>query len=264
MNYKEQENYYKKLKHSSEFEYTALQNQSDLYVSQPLPEDAPTDKFLRLRDIVWVMIYNAEKVEAECIPCVFNENLTKIKDLISGEIYPISKSPEEINAMKQDYTTKFYEEKMKERPYRRKINNLLAIIENHKKENKAVTLQNASMKANSLVRKDLIRDCIVEQYEKTNGKVEKIDIAQYHLVPNYIDIVPGNLKRYDLKRKAYYSTSIYDDCGYYINLDEIADISREFGAYATFKYKYDYANKKLNELEPKLEEICEGKAKNLE
>ncbi len=251
MNYKEQENYYKNLKHTSEFGYTALQNQSDLYISQPLPANASTDKFLRLRDIVWVIIYNADKVEAECIPCVFNENLTKIKDLINGDIYSIKKSCEEINAIKQDYTTEFYEEKMKERPYRRKINNLLAIIENHKKENKEAILQNASMKANSQVRKDLIRDCIVEQYEKTNGKVDKIDIAQYHLIPNYIDIVPGNLKNYNLKRKAYYSTSIYDDCGYYINLDEIANISREFGAYATFKYKYDYANKKLNELEQK-------------
>ena len=251
MNYKEQENYYKNLKYTSEFGYTALQNQSDLYISQPLPAGASTDKFLRLRDIVWVIIYNADKVEAECIPCVFNENLTKIKDLINGELYPIKKSPKEINAIKQDYTTEFYEEKMKERPYRRKINNLLAIIENHKKKNKEVILQNASIKANSQVRKDLIRDSIVDQYEKTNGKVEKIDIAQYHLLPNYIDIVPGNLKNYNLKRKAYYSTSIYDECGYYINVDEIANISREFSAYATFKYKYDYANKKLNELEQK-------------
>ena len=259
MTYEKQIALYKKIIENIIEKFNEIEKQNSQHLNRGLPKDANANEFLRLDDIVWVMIYNAQKIKVTCIPCIFNNDLTKVKNLISGEIYTANKTNEEIEAMLQTYADQFYKKIKNELPFiHSKIGNLIHIINQYKKENKEKNKNSALIKANINVRTDLARDIIVSQYEKTYGKSKTSYIVQYNEKNSDFDnlsYIFENCKIYD---NAYYSPYTKT---LYMNIYELANLSKSLEDYATLSYKYHIANRQLNKLKEKQREEIEEQAK---
>lgn len=76
-----------------------------------VPRNTAVDncKLLQTNELYLVYYYDDKKVTAKCVPYIFNKNLTKIKDLLTGETYPIDSLSKKIATKQKEFIDSYFD-----------------------------------------------------------------------------------------------------------------------------------------------------------